>query len=192
MINYIAGSSGMHRHARIQTRLAHVNRYFIKWKAGSANASKKNGTCMHRMSRLLKCAACTHGPTANLERSTSQAKKNGKLFILITRLWKHSFSQALLNHLPKLRWKKYISSESGFYVMPAASQSEPQDAYREAEKTNTEGCPFCILDAFPSRKYQSSPGMLQNRFTLGRPAILPYKVLSTLGLRLCVYVSVFV
>lgn len=72
--------------------------------------------------------------------------------------------------------------------MPAASQSEPQDAYREAEKTNTEGCPFCILDAFPSRKYQSSPGTLQNRFTLDRPAILPYKGLNTLGLRLCVYV----
>lgn len=68
--------------------------------------------------------------------------------------------------------------------MPAASQSEPQDAYREAEKTNTEGCPFCILDAFPSRKYQSSPGTLQNRFTLP----LPYKGLNTLALRLCVYV----
>lgn len=72
--------------------------------------------------------------------------------------------------------------------MPAASQSEPQDAYREAEKTNTEGCPFCILDAFPSHKYQSSPGTLQNRFTLDRPAILPYKGLNTLGIRLCIYV----
>lgn len=55
--------------------------------------------------------------------------------------------------------------------MPAASQSEPQDAYGEAEKTNTEGCPFCILDAFPSRKYQSLPGTLQNQFTQDRPAI---------------------
>lgn len=152
-----------------------------KWHMYASNVTSPEMCSMHHMDQ-----------TANLERSTSQAKKNGKLFILITRLWKHSFSQALLNHLPKLRWKKYISSESGFYVMPAASQSEPQDAYREAEKTNTEGCPFCILDAFPSRKYQSSPGILQNRFTLGRPAILPYKGLSTLGLRLCVYVSVFV
>lgn len=81
-----------------------------------------------------------------------------------------------------------MSTESGFYVMPAASQSEPQDAYGEAEKTNTEGCPFWILDAFPSHKYQSSPGTLQNQFTLNRPAILPYKDLKTLGFRSCVYV----
>lgn len=72
--------------------------------------------------------------------------------------------------------------------MPAASQSEPQDAYREAEKTNTEGCPFRIVDVFPSRKYQSSRGTLQNQFTLDRPVILPYKDLNTLGLRLCVCV----
>lgn len=83
-----------------------------------------------------------------------------------------------------------MSTESGFYVMPAASQSEPQDAYGEAEKTNTEGCPFWILDAFPSHKYQSSPGTLQNQFTLNRPAILPYKDLKTLGFRSCVYVRV--
>lgn len=78
--------------------------------------------------------------------------------------------------------------------MPAASQSEPQDAYGEAEKTNTEGCPFWILDAFPSHKYQSSPGTLQNQFTLDRTAILPYKDLKTLGFRsrVCVYVSVCV
>lgn len=75
--------------------------------------------------------------------------------------------------------------------MPAASQSEPQDAYREAEKTNTEGCPFCILDAFPSRKYQSSPGTLQNQFTLDWPAILPYKDLDTWALD-CLYMSVYV
>lgn len=76
--------------------------------------------------------------------------------------------------------------------MPAASQSEPQDAYGEAEKTNTEGCPFWILDAFPSHKYQSSPGTLQNQFTLERPAILPYKDVKTLALGrvyMCVRVS---
>lgn len=106
-----------------------------------------------------------------------------KTFIL-----KHSFCQALLNHLPKLRWKKIYKHGVWLYVMPAVSQSEPQDAYREAEKTNTQGCPFCILDVFPSRKYQSSPEMLQNRFTLNRPVILPYKGLNTLDLRLCVYV----
>lgn len=72
--------------------------------------------------------------------------------------------------------------------MPAAVQSEPQDAYGEAKKTNTEGCPFQILDAFPSHKYQSSLGTLQNQFTLNRPAILPYKGLRTLGFRSCVYV----
>lgn len=34
---------------------------------------------------------------------------------------KTSIFSALLNHLPKLRWKKtYMSTESGFYVMPAA------------------------------------------------------------------------
>lgn len=81
-----------------------------------------------------------------------------------------------------------MSTESGFYVMPAASQSEPQDAYGEAEKTNTEGCPFRILDAFSSHKYQSSLGTLQNQFTLDRPAILPYKGLRTLDFRSCVYV----
>lgn len=81
-----------------------------------------------------------------------------------------------------------MSTESGFYVMPAASQSEPQDAYGEAEKTNTEGCPFRILDAFPSHKYQSSLGTLQNQFTVGRPVIWLYKDLKTLGFRSCVYV----
>lgn len=66
-----------------------------------------------------------------------------------------------------------MSKESGFYVTPAASQSEPQDANGEAEKTNTERCPFSTLDAFPSHKYQSSPRTLQNQFTPDRPAILP-------------------
>lgn len=90
----------------------------------------------------------------------------------------------------KTEMEKYIyiyKHAVWLYVMPAVSQSEPQDAYREAEKINTEGCPFCIFDVFPSRKYQSSPGMLQNRFTLNRPAILPYKGLNTLGFKLCVY-----
>lgn len=114
-------------------------------------------------------------------------QKLRKLFILMTNLWKRSFCQALLNHLPKLRWKKIYKHGVWLYVMPAVSQSEPQDAYREVEKANIQGCPFCIVDAFPSHKYRSSPKTLQNRFTQNRPVVLTHKGLDTWAYG-CVYV----
>lgn len=82
---------------------------------------RKSITCRHKMSRHLKCAAYTHSQTTHLEQAKKK-KKHGKLFILITRLWKHSFSQALLNHLPKLRWKKIYKHEV-WLLRNASSQS---------------------------------------------------------------------
>lgn len=79
-----------------------------------------------------------------------------------------------------------ISTESGFYVMPAASQNRRTHTGKQ-RKTNIKGCPFCMFDDFPSHKYQRS---LQNQFTLNRPVILPYKDLNTFALWNigCVYV----
>lgn len=117
------------------------------------------------------CSA--HIQTTSLERSGCQVRKKRekeKKKSLKTSIWSGSAESFTKTEVEK-REKRLLNTKSGFYVMPAASQSEPQDAYGEAEKTNTEGCPFCILDAFPSRKYQSSPGMLLNQFTQDRPVI---------------------
>lgn len=116
-------------------------------------------------------------------------KRKRKKESLKTSIWSgsaESFTKTEVEKRKKTKKKTRWNTKSGFYVMPAASQSEPQDAYGEAEKTNTEGCPFCILDAFPSRKYQSLPGTLQNQFTQTDLWFLPYKGLNALGLTLSI------
>lgn len=78
--------------------------------------------------------------------------------------------------------EKAHTSAKSIYLRNASSRHSMGCMQGAQEKTNSEGCLFYIVDSFPSRKYQTLSGTLQNRFSFFcGPGIYPFKVWSCLG-----------
>ena len=147
--------------------------------------------CTHKMSRRLKFEAQTKPQIWNNQYTKKGKKKKKKkkkkkhiMFIHITSLWKHPFCLTLLNHLPKVMWKKNIYKHGVWLLRNASSQSVRTTGCIQGSRENKHRrMSFLHTWCFSQPQIPKLARDAAEEINFKPTCSLPYKGLNTLGFR---------